>query len=170
MLDLRKFRGIALAVTAAAALSIAPAALASGGGVNSGGVNSGGVNGGGGGGGGKAAPAGTSCVNITGFASTDGYYSVWAAIWTNWSISSSCGGGVQLTWTMSYVNGNTGAVDFERSSVVVHGTQGGVVDEDWAAFSTPYTVRLSVSDSDGNVLADQSALVSTKPPKQGGGL
>jgi hypothetical protein len=44
----------------------------------------------------------------------------------------------------------------------------GTIDEDWAAFSTPYTVTLTVTDpGTGAVLASQSALVTTKVPKSG---
>src|SRR5947209_10762313 len=81
-----------------AALAPAPAALASGGvnsgGVNSGGVNSGGVNSGGGGGGSTTTTTTTttpsSCARIASFSNSNGYYSVWAAIWTSFSISNSC--------------------------------------------------------------------------------
>jgi hypothetical protein len=134
-MDLRSTRRGAAALALAASLAFAPAALASGGGVNSGGVNAGGVNagggGGGGGGGGKVATAPSSCGTISSFSNTTGYYAVWAAIWTNYSISlSSCGGGSQLTWDMTYLNGNTGQVDFERSGPVLRGVTSGLVDED----------------------------------------
>jgi hypothetical protein len=162
MFDLRNARVAAAAASAAALLALAPSALASGG-VNSGGVNSGGVNGGGGG---TPAPAPGSCT-ITSFSNSTGYYSVWAAIWTKFSISSSCGAGV--SWQMTYTNGNTGNVDFARSTLVGY-MPSGTIDEDWAAFSTPYTVTLTVNDSSGAQLDSQSAVVTTKAPKSGTGL
>jgi hypothetical protein len=168
MLQLR--RG-ALALSIAAMLALAPAALASGG-VNSGGVNAGGVNTGGGGGGGGGgttttpAPAPTSCAKISSFSNSNGYYSVWAAIWTPFSIQSSCS--TPVNWSMTYTNGDTGAVDFARSSSTAY-MSSGTIDEDWAAFSTPYTVALTVTDPNtGAVLASQSALVTTKVPKTPG--
>jgi hypothetical protein len=133
------------------------------GGVNSGGVNSGGVNSGGGGGGaggGSTTPSSTSCAVITSYGNSTGYYSVWAAIWTSFSYTNSCGD--QVTMTMTYLNGNTGLVDFQRSSSVM---RNGTIDEDWAAFSTPYTVTMTLTDAAGNVLDMRSAVVTTKVPK-----
>ena len=136
----------------------------SSGGVNSGGVNSGGVNTGGGTGGGGGsttpAPTSTSCAQITSYSNSNGYYSVWAAIWTSFSYTNSCG--YAVTMTMTYLNGNTGLVDFQRSSSVM---LNGTIDEDWAAFSTPYTVTMTLSDPSGNILDSRSAIVTTKAPK-----
>jgi hypothetical protein len=128
------------------------------GGVNSGGVNSGGGSGGGGGGG--TAPTSTSCAAITSYSNSIGYYSVWAAIWTSFSYTNSCG--YAVTMTMTYLNGNTGLVDFQRSSSVM---LNGTIDEDWAAFSTPYTVTMTLTDAAGNLLDSRSAVVTTKAPK-----
>src|SRR5947209_5628947 len=154
----------AVALCAVAALAFAPAALASGG------LDSGG-SGGGGGGGGTATTTTTtttsssSCAKISAFSNSTGYYSIWAAIWTSYGISSTCSG--QVNWQMTYLNGNTGAVDFSRSGYFYGSGTSATVDEDWAAFSTPYTVTLTVTDSAGNVLATQSAVVTTKSPKTG---
>ena len=145
-----------------AMLALAPSALASGG------LDSGGSGGGGGGGGGTTtttttSTAPTSCAKISSFSNSTGYYSIWAAIWTPFSISNSCPSAVN--WQMTYTNGNTGAVDFSRGSSTAY-MSSGTIDEDWAAFSTPYTVTLTVTDpGTGAVLASQSALVTTKPPK-----
>ena len=156
-------RGRFAAVVAGVAVSLAtfaPAAVASGG------VNSGGVNSGGGGGGGTSpttAPAPTSCATITSFSNSTGYYSVWAAIWTSFSFTNSCGAAV--TMNMSYLNGTTGVIDFARtSSTMTNGT----IDEDWAAFSVPYTVTMTLTDSSGAVLATRSAVVTTKAEKTAG--
>jgi hypothetical protein len=145
-------------------LALSGGAAYASGGVNSGGVNSGGGGGGGGGTPTTTAPAG-SCAQITGFSNSTGYYSVWAAIWTQFSISDSCG--YSVNWQMTYTNGNTGAVDFARSSSTAY-MPSGTIDEDWAAFSTPYTVTLTVTDPSGAVLDSRSALVTTKQPKSPG--
>lgn len=50
------------------------------------------------------------------------------------------------------------------SSTMMNGT----IDEDWAAFSTAYTVTMTLTDSLGNTLASQSAVVTTKVPKSAG--
>ena len=94
-----------------------------------------------------------------------GYYAVWAAIWTPFSISVSCG--VPVNWAMTYTNGTTGAVDFARSSSTQY-MSSGTIDEDWAAFSTAYTVSLTVTDNTGAVLDSRTAVVTTKQPKSSG--
>jgi hypothetical protein len=155
-------RAAAATLALSTALAFAPPALASGG------LDSGGSGGGGGGGGTTTTTTTTSsssCAKITAFSNSTGYYSIWAAIWTSYGISSSCSG--QVNWQMTYFDGNTGAVDFSRSGYFYGSGTSGTVDEDWAAFSTPYTVTLTVTDSTGNVLATQSAVVTTKSPKTG---
>ena len=159
---MRRMFGMAAAATVAGVMALAPAAWASGG------LDSGGSGGGGGGGGGgttttTVAPA--SCAQITSFSSSTGYYSIYAAIWTSFSISDACG--YPLNWTMSYTNGNTGNVDFVRGSSTQY-MSSGTIDEDWAAFSTPYTVTLNVTDASGTSVAMRSAVVTTKQPKSSG--
>jgi len=154
-----KIRKAMTAATIALALtSVAGAAWASGG------VNSGGVNSGGGGGGGATTttvPSG-ACAHISTFANSTGYYAVYAAIWTQFAITNSCPSAVN--WDMSYTNGKTGLVDFERSSSTAY-MPSGTIDEDWASFSTPYTVTLTVTDTSGTVLDSRSAIVTTKAGK-----
>lgn len=158
-------RNAVTAVSAAAMLALAPSALASGG-LNSGGVNSGGSGGGGGGTTTTTTTSSGSCANITAFNNSNGYYSIWAAIWTQFSISSTCS--TPPNWRMTYTNGNTGLVDFSVGTSTAY-EPSGTVDEDWAAFSTPYTVTLTVTDPyTGAVLATQSAVVTTKVPKSAG--
>jgi hypothetical protein len=154
---LRKSAALVVVVMCVAA----PSALASGG-TNSGGVNAGGTSTGGGGGG-STVSSGT-CANITGFSNTTGYYSVFAAVWTPFAVSSSCNG--QIEWTMTYTNTLTGAVDFTRLGLMYIGNSGLTVDEDWASFSTPYTVTLRLTDyATGALLDSRTALVTTKAPK-----
>jgi len=132
----------------------------------SGGVPGGGSGGGGGGGG---APTTTTapgpCARIASFSNSTGYYSVWAAIWTPFSISNSCASPVN--WQMTYTNGTTGLVDFARGSSTQY-MSSGTIDEDWAAFSTAYTVTLTVTDGSGAVVDSRSAVVTTKVPKTPG--
>ena len=149
----------ATAPSSAAALTASAPSLQFGAGGGGGGTGGGVTGGGGAGGGGSttpAAPASTSCAQITSFSNSTGYYSVWAAIWTPFSFTSSCG--FAVTFTMNYLNGNTGAVDFSRSSAFM---TNGTIDEDWAAFSTPYTVTLRVTDNSGNVLTSRSTSATT---------
>jgi hypothetical protein len=132
--------------------------------VNSGGVNGGGATGGGGsGGGGTTTTPPTACASITSFSNSDGYYKIWAAIWTKFSFVNNCGSGVTVTFT--YTNGLTGNVDYTATAWSTSGT----IDEDWAAFSTPYTVQMIMRDLQGNVLDSRSAVVTTKAGKSGTG-
>lgn len=150
---------LALACAAAPALAQGPS--------GSGGGTGGGAGGGGGGGGTVTTPPATgSCAQITGFTNPDGYYSVWAAIWTHYSVASTCNR--TIFWTLTYTNGTTGAVDFETYGSIFAPTASGIIDEDWAALSTNYTVAFTVTDQDGSVLAAQSAAVTTKAGKSPG--
>jgi hypothetical protein len=134
-----------------------------GAGTGGGGTGGGGTGGGGGGNTAPTPPASTSCATITTFSSSTGYYSVWAAIWTPFSYTSACS--FPVTFTMTYLNGNTGLVDFSRSSSV---QTNGTIDEDWAAFSTPYTVTMTLTDPLGDVLDSRSAVITTKVGKTPG--
>lgn len=163
--QLRRF-GVAVLPTLAALSVLGTGAAFASGGTNSGGVNSGGINSGGGG-----TPTGTAptppkaCASISTFTNTTGYYSVWAAIWTPFSITNGCP--APVNWQMTYTNGTTGAVDFARSSSTQY-MSNGTIDEDWAAFSTPYTVTLTVADAAGTVYDTRSAVVTTRGPKTPG--
>jgi hypothetical protein len=154
-------RKVAIGATMVGLLAAAPAWAQGGAGAGGGGGGGGGA-----GGGGATTPPPTSCAAITSFANTTGYYSVWAAIWSKFAVSSSCTGIVY--WQMTFTNGNTGAVDFVRSGSVYNATTGGTIDEDWAAFSTPYTVALTVTDASGTVLDAQTAVITTKVGKTPG--
>jgi hypothetical protein len=123
-------------------------------------TGSGGGGGGGGGGTTTTTVSPTSCATITSFSNSNGYYKIWAAIWTSFSYTNSCG--YAVTMTMTYLNGNTSLVDFAPSSSVM---LSGTIDEDWAAFSTPYAVTMTLTSPDGTVLDSRSALVTTKAPK-----
>jgi hypothetical protein len=108
-------------------------------------------------------PPSTSCASITTFSNSTGYYSVWAAIWTQFSYTNSCG--YAVAFTMTYLNGNTGLIDFSRSATLM---PSGTIDEDWAAFSTPYTVTMTLTDPLGTVLDSRSAVITTKAGKTPG--
>lgn len=129
-------------------------------GTNSGGVNSGGGGGGGGGGGSVTPPPTGPCATVT-VKNTTGYYKIWAAIWSQYSLANNCGVGVNVRFT--YFNTLTNQVDFTAGAFAGSGT----IDEDWAAFSTPYVVTVEITDVYGNLVSSQSETVTTPKPKGG---
>ncbi len=127
------------------------------------GINSGGVNSGGGGGGGTTTPPpGTPCATVS-VKNTTGYYKIWAAIWTQYSLTNNCGAGVTLTFT--YYNTLTNTTDYTVTAWAGSAT----IDEDFMPFSTPYVVTARITDLYGNVISTQSETVTTPKPKGGGG-
>lgn len=113
----------------------------------------------------STAPATTAAAcstTINSFSDSTGYYGTWSAIWTKFSINNTCA--APADWVMSYTNNNTGEVEFTRGTSTMYMTSG-VIDYDWAGFSTPYTVKLVVTDSTGNVLSVRSEVVTTKKAK-----
>jgi len=160
---------LALAV---GALSLAATSAYASGGADSGGSGGGGSTTSGGGGGGGSTTSGggstttsTSCTKVAAFSNSTGYYSVWAAVWTSVSFTTTCSGGA-TTWSVTYVNNNTGAQVFWASGSTSSGWNG-TVDEDWCDFSTPYTVTLTLTDGHGTVQYSQALQVTTPAPKAG---
>jgi hypothetical protein len=166
-----------------AVLALAPAAMAQGGAGGGGGggggtarpVSTGGGGGGGGGGvnsGGVkdtgTTPAAPACATLTSVGAPVGYYSVWAALWNEYAVKS-CGTASQsLTLTITNTNVATGAADFSYSaplSLTPGQNTSGVVDNDFAPFSTDYNVQIDVRDGNGTVL-DSRSLAATTPPQK----
>jgi hypothetical protein len=154
-------------------LVLAPAALASGG-VNSGGggtttgggTASGGVTGGGTASGGATGGGGRIC-SVGSLTNSVGYYSSFAAIWTSYGISG-CPNGA--TWRMEFHNDATGNIDFTSGGSIVNrgGGASGTIDEDWAAFSTPYTVTVTVTNANGNQVTSRSSGTITPDARAAG--
>jgi hypothetical protein len=169
------------AVTAVvAALAVAPTAMAFGG-AGSGGGGGGtarpvATGGGGGGGGGvnkggvkdtgtTAAPA---CATITSVGAPVGYFSTFAALWNEYSVKS-CGTGTQnLTMTITNTNRLTGAVEFSYVAPVIltaGQNSSGMVDNDFAPFSTDYDVSFDLRDGKGTPLDTQTIQATTPAQK-----
>ena len=103
----------------------------------------------------------SSCASIPTFRNTTGYYSIYAAIWTDFAITNNCG--VPLTWEMRYTN-PLGVVEFSRGSSTLY-MSFGTIDDDWAKFSTSYLVTLKVTNPGGVEVARSTTLVLTKAAK-----
>jgi hypothetical protein len=175
-------RRTALAASVAA-LVMAPAAMAQGGAGGGGGGTGGGgtattVAGGGGGGGtgglnkggvkDVGAPAVPACATLTGVGAPVGYYSIWAALWNQYTVRSCSTATESLSVTITNTNVATGAVDFSSTapvSLTPGQNSSSVVDNDFAPFSTDYNVEIQVQDGKGTVLDTQSLLASTPPQR-----
>ena len=72
--------------------------------------------------------------------------------------------GVPLDWRMDYTNNATKVVEFSRGSSTRYMSTG-TIDYDWGSFATTYTVSLIVKSSTGTIMAQTSAGVTTKRPK-----
>jgi hypothetical protein len=101
-------------------------------------------------------------VSITTFSNRTGYAHNFPAIFTQFAISDACG--YPVNWEMTY-SPNNSFVEY-GSGISTSIESSGTVEADLRLFSTPYTVALTVRDpSSSAVLASQSAVVTTPPPK-----
>lgn len=162
--------------------------------VPAGAMAQGGAGGGGAGGGGTARPVATgggaggaggvnkggvkdatavpvpACATLTSAAAPVGYFSVWAALWNDYTVRSCSTATESLTVTITNTNVATGQVDFTYSVPVTltpGQNQSGVVDNDFAPFSTLYDVKMELKDGSGNggVLDTQSVQATTPDPR-----
>jgi hypothetical protein len=175
----------ALGALGLALAGAAPVALASGGGANSGGVNSGGgggTSGGGGGGGGGGGnrggvsdvptptpapppPAQPGCATFTSTTAPVGYYLTWAALWHDYQIRSCNPQSEVVSVRVKDVNRATGNTDYTMTvaySLPPGGSMTGVIDNDFAPFTTTYDLTYELVDATGAVV-DSSSLSATTP-------
>lgn len=137
-------------------------ATGGGGGVNSGGVNAGGVNDTGTGT--TAAP----CAALGNLSAPVGYYLTWAAIWNTFTARSCSTSTESITVEVTETNAATGLVDYDvvyPITLLAAQNASMVLDNDFAPFSTTYTVGFTARDAAGNVLSTGSVLATTPPPQ-----
>ncbi|MDQ1703030.1 MAG: hypothetical protein QOF57_2282 [Frankiaceae bacterium] len=186
--------GAAVAASALA-LAVAPAMAsggrAAGGGATGGGTATGGggtttATGGGGGGGGGGSkggindvviPApppppppvpGPACATLPSVTAPVGYYLTFAALWNDFTVRSCSSGTQTVNIAVTNTNVATGQVDYSvgTSYFLAPGANvNGVLDNDFAPFSTDYDVRVEARDEAGNVL-DSSSVRTTTPPQR----
>ncbi|MFA5883601.1 MAG: hypothetical protein WDA60_07110 [Acidimicrobiia bacterium] len=110
------------------------------------------------------APVAAPCVTLTSVSAPVGYYSIWAAVWNDFTLQSCSTGSESVTVEVTETNVATGSVDY---SVVMPTTLAAsqnlsyVLDNDFAPFSTTYLVSYVVRDSSGTVLASASTTATT---------
>lgn len=106
------------------------------------------------------------CAALTSVSATVGYYLTNAALWNNFTVQSCSTGSESVSVQVQDLNTLTGAVDYDVTwSITLSPAQnyGMVLDNDFAAFSAPYTVTYTVRDSSGNVLATANGAATTGP-------
>lgn len=141
----------------AGALLAAGTVMASGGGSAGGGGAAGG--GGGTGGGGTTA----ACAPIQSLKVVPGYYKVWGAIWTSFSLKA-CNG-TFYAFEITATNLDTGLVSYVNRSY----TMSGVIDYDFAPLSTNFRFDIAVVDPyTGAVVDTRSVITATPGPKPPG--
>jgi len=128
----------------------------SGGGVNKGGVND------------TAPTVVAPCATLSGLAAPVGYYSIWAAIWNTLTVKSCSTATETVNVEVTETNVATGLVDYDVIvPITLASAQNSsmVLDNDFAPFSTTYTVAMNVTDSTGAVLATGTVSATTPPPQ-----
>lgn len=113
------------------------------------------------------APIAAPCATLTAVSAPVGYYSIWAAIWNTYTIQSCSTGSEAVTVQVQETNVATGSVDYDITypmSLVAGQNSGIVLDNDFAAYSTTYSVTFTVRDSSGTVLSTGSTTATTPGP------
>ncbi len=152
---------------AALALGAASPAMASGGRANGGGAaggggsaNSGGVNDP------APAPAAPPCATFSSATAPVGYYSVYAAVWNDYTIRSCSAGNEVVNVRVTESDPATGRIDYDITypSVLSPGQNVSMVlDNDFAPFDTTYDVSYSATDSSTGAVLDTRSLSATTP-------
>ena len=113
-------------------------------------------------------PVGTPCAVLTSVSAPVGYYSIWAAVWNDFTIQSCSTGTQSLTVEVTETNVSTGTVDYDvvwPTSLLPSQNLSMVLDNDFAAYSTTYQVAYSVRDSSGTLMTTSSATATTPGPQ-----
>jgi hypothetical protein len=104
------------------------------------------------------------CATFASVTSPVGYYITNAAIWNTYTVKSCSSGPQTVNVQVQELNTLTGGIDFNYTSSMVLGPAqnlGSVVDNDFAAYSTHYTITYTISDSSGNVLDTATSVADT---------
>ena len=109
-------------------------------------------------------PVAAPCVTLTSVSAPVGYYSIWAAVWNDFTLQSCSTGSESVTVEVTETNVATGSVDYSvvmPTTLVPSQNLSYVLDNDFAPFSTTYRVDYVVRDSSGAVLASASTTATT---------
>ncbi len=107
-----------------------------------------------------------TCAVLTSVTAPVGYYSVWAAVWNDFTIQSCSTSLETVTVQVTERNAATGGIEYDITyPVTLSAGQnlGMVLDNDFAPFDTTYDISYTVRDSGGNVLSTASTQATTPP-------
>lgn len=108
------------------------------------------------------------CATLAGVSAPVGYYLTWAAIWNTFSVKSCSSATEIVNVHVTETNAATGLNDYDvtYATTLTSGQNlSQVLDNDFAPFTTTYTVSFTVTDTSGNVLATASVPCTTPPPQ-----
>jgi hypothetical protein len=111
------------------------------------------------------APSGPACATFTSTSAPVGYYLTFAALWHDYQVKSCNTLSENVSVRATDVNRATGAADYTVTvpyGLASGGSVTGVLDNDFAPFSTTYDVKMEIVDQAGNVL-DSSLITATTP-------
>lgn len=114
------------------------------------------------------APIAAPCVTLTSVTAPVGYYSVWAAVWNDFTLQSCSTGSESVTVQVTETNVSSGSVDYNAVlpvSLLSGQNLSYILDNDFAPFNTTYRIDYTVRDSSGNVLATASTTATTPAPR-----
>jgi uncharacterized repeat protein (TIGR01451 family) len=111
-------------------------------------------------------PVAAACAVLTSVTAPVGYYSVWAAVWNDFTIQSCSTTMETVTVQVTERNVATGNVEYDITyPVTLQPGQnlGMVLDNDFAPFNTTYDISYTVRDSGGTVLGTAATQATTPP-------
>jgi uncharacterized repeat protein (TIGR01451 family) len=111
-------------------------------------------------------PQAASCAVLTSVTAPVGYYSVWAAVWNDFTIQSCSTTMETVTVQVTERNVANGGIEYDITyPVTLQPGQnlGMVLDNDFAPFNTTYDISYTVRDSSGTVLGTASTRATTPP-------
>lgn len=139
-----------------AVVTVQVKATTGGGGVNKGGVND------------TTTAVATPCAVMANLSAPVGYYLTWAAIWNTFTVRSCSTSTETVTVEVIETNAATGLNDYDvimPVSLLAGQSSSMVLDNDFAPFSTTYTVTMSAFDGSGVLLSTGSVIATTPPPR-----
>jgi hypothetical protein len=110
-------------------------------------------------------PSSPGCATFTATSAPVGYYLTFAALWHDYQVKSCNSLPENVSVRVTDVNRATGAADYTVTvpyGLASGGGVTGVLDNDFAPFSTTYDIKMELVDQSNNVL-DTSLLTATTP-------